>query len=185
MKQNSAFDSEDQETLLTAFNGMPPDSHFQEALLQQTTRVLRLRRMVKRMSYVAGLLVCYAAGVLTMKLPFAPALAPAPIPDQGPVTVDKKPDRPEYQSPPNHPETAVALEWRALDSREKKADAYRIAGDRYLADHGDVQSALRCYRQFLEAGSHEDSAISPDDNWLLMALKEARRKEKGHAKLGG
>jgi hypothetical protein len=76
----------------------------------------------------------------------------------------------------------VALEWQALDSPRRRAELYREAGDRYLSAESDPESALRCYTAALDAGAGADRAVAPADSWLLMALKDAREKEKRHAK---
>jgi hypothetical protein len=81
------------------------------------------------------------------------------------------------------PTSPVALEWQALDSPQPRPDLARQAGDRYAAEEGDYQSALRCYRDALDAGSDRDRAIQPNDSWLLMVLKNAREKEKRDANL--
>jgi hypothetical protein len=57
---------------------------------------------------------------------------------------------------------------------------YVQAGDRYLGEDGDVQSAVRCYGQALNLDDPAVLAIDPKDNWLLMAIKDARKKEKRH-----
>ena len=44
-------------------------------------------------------------------------------------------------------------------------------------------AALRCYRNYLDAADPEELAPAPaDDNWLLLALKNARLKEREYAK---
>jgi hypothetical protein len=62
-----------------------------------------------------------------------------------------------------------------------QATALLAAGDRYLNEAGDPEAALRCYRRALDAASDEQTRFSPDDNWLVMALKNAREKEARHA----
>jgi hypothetical protein len=184
MEENSVPQFEPIENLLAGIARATPDPQFRLALLRQTTRVLRRRRFMKRLVYGTGLAACYMAGLLTMKWAMSPE--PAPSTQQAVVQPDEKSaGMPLVQnSVPKPRETAVALEWKALESQEK-AEAYRIAGDRYLQETGDIQSAVRCYRQYLEAGSEEGLMISPNDNWLLMALKEAKQKEMRYAKLGG
>ncbi len=41
---------------------------FRDALLQQTTSTVRLRRRIRRCGYATGLIVCYGLGLLTMTL---------------------------------------------------------------------------------------------------------------------
>jgi hypothetical protein len=55
------------------------------------------------------------------------------------------------------------------------------AGDRCLNDIGDPEAALRCYERALNAASDDEVRFSADDNWLLMAIKNAREKEARHA----
>jgi hypothetical protein len=76
--------------------------------------------------------------------------------------------------------TAVVLEWRAFDAID--AELYRQAGERYLRDEADPLSAVRCSRQALNTGGPNALAVSADDDWLLMALKDARQREKENAK---
>src|SRR5262249_17583435 len=149
---------------------------FQQTLLEQTSRVLRRRRRVKRVGFAAALAACYAAGAWTMTLVARPQGADLPevvhrAGDPSASAPSPKPDGDTDVSP-------LALEWRALDSPQKRPDLFRQAGDRYLREAGDVQSALRCYRTALDMASDEDAAVSPDDSWLLMTLKQAKQKEK-------
>jgi hypothetical protein len=76
------------------------------------------------------------------------------------------------------PPPALALEWQAAESLELQPATYREAGDRYLRDENDLASAVRCYANALDSTSENDLAVRADDSWLLMALKQARRKEK-------
>jgi hypothetical protein len=69
-------------------------------------------------------------------------------------------------------------EWQAFDSGEDRAEQYLRAGADYLMEESDPQSALRCYGQALDAGGQTSLAVRPDDDWLLMAIKDARKKEK-------
>jgi hypothetical protein len=78
-------------------------------------------------------------------------------------------------------ETATALEWEAVDHPERAATLYRAAGDRYLAEEGDLAGAVRCYGNGLSAGAANDLTIDPGDSWLLMAIKDARQREKPDA----
>jgi hypothetical protein len=152
-----------------------------QTVLQGTTRVLRRRRWARRAAVVAGLAACYAAGMASMY--WLTPLTPPQV-----VIVEKIPETtpapppPTLQVPRETESSAVALEWEAVESPDKRVECYRRAGDQYLAESNDTESALRCYRQMLNAASNDDLAISPDDNSLLMALKSARLKEKRNAK---
>lgn len=165
----------------------PPDTEaLRQTVYTQTRRVLHRRRRVRQFAYAAGLLVSFAAGLLAMR--FA---TPAPIPSPAPEVVVNPPkelpppDKPPTPPSPTPQETALAQEWRAFDSLKGRGALYREAGDRYLKEENDPQSALRCFSNALDNGTEEDLAISSNDNWLLMAIKDARLKEKNHAKQGG
>ena len=154
---------------------------------EKTLGVLRRRRWLRRGGWLAGLAACYAAGILTMWMRPASevnrTVAIAPNPNARPQ-VNDAPPAPEPQNPANDQptESALALEWKALDSTKKRPDLFRLAGDMYLQDN-DLESATRCYRGALEDASDQDLKISVADNWLLMSLKQAKQEEKRYAKL--
>jgi hypothetical protein len=72
-----------------------------------------------------------------------------------------------------------------LADRRSQAALFRRAGDRYLEAEGNVASALRCYRLALDLASESELAVAPEDTWLLIALKDARQKEREHGARGG
>jgi hypothetical protein len=148
----------------------PPADRLREALWRRLRRRLRRGRWWKRAAVAAALAACYAAGFGTARLATEPTPAPSTV-----VVADDR------MMPPAPPASPLAQEWQALDSPEQRPEAYREAGDRYVAEEGDYQSAVRCYREALDAGSERDLAIQPDDSWLLMVLKDARQKEKRDA----
>jgi hypothetical protein len=76
----------------------------------------------------------------------------------------------------------VVLEWHAVDNVDRRAELYRKAGDQYLSEASDPESALRCYSAALDTGAGTNQAVLPEDNWLLMAIKDAREKENRRAK---
>jgi len=165
---------------------VPPADGLRQALLVQTTRVIRRRRRVRQIGLVVALAACYAAGLLTMRL-VLPGTNHPKMAQETPPPVEKQPapapvverSAKQDQVPP------LTLEWQAVDSRVKRPDLFRRAGDRYFEEDGDLQSALRCYRSALDGASEQDLTISAEDNWLLMALKEAKQREKRHAKSEG
>jgi hypothetical protein len=157
----------------------PPDTAaLRGALLERTTRLVRRRRRLRRLALGAALATaaCALAGVVVVRLAVRPA--------QSPQEVERHPHPPRAPvTPPDG--SALALEYDAFDSTDGRSELYRRAGDRYLTEEADPQSALRCYGNALETGTEKDLTISPDDNWLLMAIKGARQKERSHAKNGG
>ena len=189
MSENELPKPEPLESLLAGPSAGGAPIEFQQSLLRQTTRVLRRRRRWKQASYGAALAACYVAGLLTMKyVPASRNVHPDEIahdtaqPNQ--VIVPPAPTPAPVEMAKNATESPLALEWQALDSKEKRPDLFRKAGDGYL-EAGDVQSAVRCYRSLLDSGSDKDTAIVGDENWLLTVLKDARQKEKRREKIDG
>jgi hypothetical protein len=164
------------EWFLTSDFAGPAPSALQQAVLATTTRELRWRRRLRRFRWTAALAACFLAGVGTTSLwrGFQPSeevsrSAPAThSPTAAPLI-------------PREPPSLVELEWRAFDSRDNRAALFFEVARRYLEEQHDFDSALRCYCQALDAAPQEDLAIRPDDNWLVMALKEARQKENSDA----
>jgi hypothetical protein len=175
----------------------PASAGLRQDLLRQTSGLVRRRRLVRRLAAagaVAAAVLLTAAALWyglsggqppepppVAKLPERKQPEPAPAPPQ-PVAVPapekpKPAPAPEAKAPPS----AVALEWKAFDApRPQKAALYLKAGDRYLADGHDIAAALRCYGQAFKTAPPEALEVTPDDNWLLIALKmdhAERRKE--------
>ena len=140
-----------------------PDASSRRRWLDETTRELRRQRRRRRFSSIGSLIGAYAAGLLT---------ACAVWPPEPPVERDK----PVIARTIRVMDSVVDLEWRALDEPAEAPDLYREAGNRYLAAD-DPADAVRCYGNALDSGSPEANEVKDDDNWLLMAIKIARRKE--------
>jgi hypothetical protein len=174
----------------------PDDDPLRQAVLLQTTRLLRRRRRLKRLALIAAMAACYVAGMLTMRW-WTPPVTDAGRPPGGqervrntsrrrpPAPKRSKPARRKQRRQAAPPENALALEWRAIDSKKKRANLYRRAGDRYLEVDHDIASALRCYRGALAAGPKKDWEISTHDNWLMMIAKQELQKEQSDAQNGG
>jgi hypothetical protein len=146
----------------------PAGDVFRQSVLVRTTAVLRQRRRLRRLARLAALAACYVAGLMTMHGP-RPVARPDPEPVDASATL------------PAAPSSALALEWEALDHPDRGTTLFRAAGDRYLADQADVQAAVRCYGNALDDGSAEDLTIESTDSWLLIAIKDARQREKSDA----
>jgi hypothetical protein len=185
---------------------MNEDSHFQDglnlldgrrvtgnealraAVLAQTIRIVRRRRILRRVAFVGGLAACYLAGLVTT---WAALSGSGSARDTVQAAKTSRSALPTGPSPSEQGAaskagiSATALEWRAFDSHERRRELFRQAGDRYLQQAGDLKSAVRCYRQSLQGALASDLTIKPDDSWLLMALKQAKQKEKQNASSKG
>jgi hypothetical protein len=174
------------QNMLAKFPGQATDE-LRASIQEKTLAVLRRRRWTRRVVWVSGLAACYAAGILTMALinhsHEGPNVATAPnigaAPEGGSSPPPTQPPSPKAMP---KPETALAMEWQALDSEERRPELFRLAGDKYLLAN-DIQSATRCYRSALQGASDEELHITINDNWLFMSLKEAKLEENRYAKL--
>jgi hypothetical protein len=147
---------------------LPADGEaLRQGLRQRTTRWVRRRQRLRLLAWVAALVSCYFAGLATLRVP---RLVPRPT---EPIA------RQAARTP-----SAAELEWQALEGTRGKAERYRAAGDRYL-EEADPEGAVRCYGASLDEATEEERTISASDSWLLLAIKEARQKEKDDAKKGG
>ncbi len=152
-----------------------------ERLLGRTTRLLRGRRRLRRLAWAAALASSCVAAALTAWWAARPAPPGLAVPPSGGEGEDRL--KAELPTEPN----AVAVEERAADDDDLRAQAalYRRAGELYLSAENDPAAALRCYGNALDAGGEEALPVSPADDWLLMAIKNARQKERRHANTGG
>jgi hypothetical protein len=157
------------DNLLSPPDPLPDDGALRERVLHQTIRFVRRRRRVRQLAWSAAVAAC-VAGVVFAARWLKPT--PSPQPDLA--------ERPHQSEPlaPEPDQSPLALEWRAFDSQDRQTELYRQAGDRYLAQGEDLQAALRCYGNALDAGTEDDLKHSAGDSWLLMAIKDAREKEK-------
>jgi hypothetical protein len=149
------------------------------SLLTTTTRRLRQACRLRRVVLIAALAACYGAGLLTMQLLTPAHNTPAPLAEES-----------KQNLPPTPvaiaPESAPTAERRAEQAPDpERASLLRQAGQRYLNEEGDPEAALRCYSKSLNAGTEDDAKFSPNDDWLLMAIKNAREKESRHANNDG
>lgn len=147
-----------------------------ERLREATSRFVGRRRVIRRLALAAAIAACllaaasiwYFAWPAHHSLPNQPLIADLPWPAQ-PLPAEVVDEL-----------TPLALEWRAFDSQDNRVAAYFLAGNKYLEASNDLESALRCYRQALDSCTEEELEITPDDNWLVASLKNARRKENVH-----
>ncbi len=149
--------------LLRPVSPAVPDASSRRRWLDGTTRELRRQRRLRRFSSIGSLIGAYAAGLLTVC---------AVWPPEPPLERDK----PAIARTIRDMDSVVDLEWRALDEPAEAPALYREAGNRHLAD-ADPANAVRCYGNALDSATPETAEVKDDDNWLLMAIKIARRKE--------
>lgn len=153
-------------------------AQFREALLERSTAVLHRRRRRGRALSAVGWLVAYAAGLATAYVALGPQQGGPPgtpsLAQQAAPHVEESADDALAELPP------WELEQRSLTDDTRRSELLRLAGDRYLNDYADVASALRCYRQLLDLVPPAKQALEPEDNWLLVSLKQARLSEAPH-----
>ena len=149
------------------------------AVLDQTTRRLRLARRARLMARVGLCVTCFAAGLGTALLRPAPEpqVVYVPVREELPAAV-KTENKDESPPPRAIARSPAELELEAEQAlvRAESARLFREAGDRYLREYADYRAALRCYRNSLDADPVA-LTISPDDTWLLTSLKRARAQE--------
>lgn len=162
---------------LESFSRVPPPSRLRLSILEETTHVVRQRRRRRRSLQAALVAASLILAVGLARWLAFPAPQPEPPHNPGPLAHEKK------SEPIQAPSTALAQEWQAFDAEQDRSVQYLHAGHRYLQENYDPESALRCYRQALDAGEDASTEISVNDDWLLMALKLARQKEKNDATL--
>ena len=157
---------------LLASRPEPASAALRQSILGRTAGVLRRRRWTRRLAWAALLGICYLGGVMTPR----PATGPAPAP--GPE-IARTPDRHAEIGllPSSDDGTALTLEWQAVEAEADRAELFRRAGQRHLDREGDLLGAVRCYGHALEKPRPEDLTVHLEDDWLLMALKDARQKE--------
>jgi hypothetical protein len=139
-----------------------------EEAFASTLPVLRRQHRLRRLGGAGVLLAAYAAGLLTVLACRPPVVEPPVARGPSPAPAVAKP----APRPP-----ARDLEWQAVDEPDSAAELYRQAGDQHLVESNPAD-AVRCYGNALDAGKAEDLEVSSEDSWLLIAIKQARKKER-------
>jgi hypothetical protein len=164
---NDSFDE------LLAAPAAPDDGQLRQEILRRSTALLRRRRQLKQLALVMSLPACFLTGMAAMYW-----LNPAT--KQRVVYVEAEPRRDPppvpKQETPMVPLSAVAMENKALDSADHRAELYRQAAELYRKE-GDYASWVRCRDNALSEATKEDLQISPDDDFLTIALKKERQKK--------
>jgi hypothetical protein len=138
-----------------------PDPEQRGRVLAATLGELRRRRRGRRERLVGALAAAVAAAVVLF------AVAP-PLP-----RTERLGQPIEHSAVEPRP---ADVEWTALDHPEQAKQLYREAGRRYV-EEGDFAGAVRSYGGALDAGTADDLEATAEDDWLLAAIKIARRKE--------
>jgi hypothetical protein len=173
MQEPNDLQNDPLDAALGAIGRQPATDALRAAVLAQTIGAIRHRRRAKRCALAAGLLACYLAGITTMGIlrsggHLGPQVAKSPAPTAQPHRLAPR------AIAPDRTQVAVAI--------PSAFESWRRIGDHYLHESGDISLAVAGYSQAIDLASDEERAISPErDNWLLMALKDARAKEKEHA----
>jgi len=176
-----------------AFRLTAPPAALRERIYAQTAREVRGRRRGKRLRVLGGLAAAYAAGLATVFL-LPQASAPQAPPGE-PVHVVAEAEPAPAETPATEPETAAEvaetppaptplelLRKAAFAPFEERPALLRQAGDLYFEEYGDIESALHCYREYLDSVATGTLELDPfEDNWLLVSLKQARLEEYHHA----
>ena len=149
-----------------------------QTLRARTARVLRRRQRWKKLALAGALAASFLGGMATTYA-LLPLFAAGKEPEPPGVIVAVKSSEPTVPETPLPRAQMVELQARAQAS--ERVARLRRAGDLYLQEEQDYASALRCYAQALDGADAQTLEISPDDTWLEMALKDARRKEKARA----
>src|SRR5262249_33657123 len=139
-----------------------PSTH--ERVLGRTLDVIRRRRQLRRAGWIAALAACFGAGMLT-----ALSLRATSEPVIVTMQRDVVPPSPE----PNKQEV--------IPIQTPRAELLRQVGD-HLLTRDDPLAALSCYTRSLDDSRGDELTVSTDDSWLLLAIKDARMKEKRDAK---
>jgi len=163
-----------------------PSDRLRGAVFAKTLGVIRFRRRLKKCALAAALVGCYLAGMATTGA-WQRAGDGRPQPSTQEVAANQSTGKQEPPSPRGSsplPEPAGASDRHVPAEKLSRAEILRRNADQELFENGDVKSAMRAYQRLLKISSAEQRAISPkQDNWLLMALKDARSKEMKHDRI--
>lgn len=163
-----------------------PSASFRDAMIGQTTGLLRRRRRIRGAAIAFSVVFIYGAGVET-------ALLMQTSEDDTALTTHMS----ESIIPPTSSSTAqpkgvpvaeeVLHNWEALSIRVEEASPaekvrlLQAAGDWHMEESDDIESAASCYGAMFAAMETETMLVlNEKDNWLLASLKLARLKEKSH-----
>jgi hypothetical protein len=180
--------------LLSGIELLPDNPNQREAIFSQTCGILRRRRMLRRISWLAALSSCYVLGVCTVLAWQAGQHRDrvAVRPGSNAIEIDHSTRTEEPTTPsstaPNLPEASHSVDLAPTEITQSLPEddlttfeRMRRAGDRQLNERGNVKGAIGCYRRALEFASDDDLQIVPErDSWLLIPLKKSRMETRKH-----
>jgi hypothetical protein len=140
-----------------------PDDAVRGRILALTGAVVRRRRYARYAAAVLAVVAAWGIGLVTPR--FWEAGAAAPPRGVGPPAMPAP-------TPPSVAPTDFESRAAFATTVGERGALLKRAGDRYLSELGDVEGALRCYRELLSLHSR-DERERPDaeDTWLLAALR--------------
>ena len=154
-------------------------------VLAQTVGLIRRRRRMKKGVLGLALVGVYLAGIATSGLwRTSESVPPQSRAEQvAEVGAGMMVDGQLARSQTVRRQTGVA-ERRFVSAQVGRVRAIQNSGDRMLIEYGDVESAVRAYKQVLDRTPTRRQAVGVgQDTWLLMALKNAKSKEGYHERL--
>jgi hypothetical protein len=161
--------TDDLETILGSHPMEAPAEGRRAELLAASTRILRRRVMIRRVSRVAAVVAVFALGGAAGWL-----VKPAQIEREfvyvtpEPAVLAPEPPRTE---PPVLSPNELELKAELSDDKALVARLYREAGDKYLSEIRDYGQAARCYRLHLKAAEPAEQKVATNDSWLLISMK--------------
>lgn len=166
--------------LLTPRTGTSNEA-LRQAILSQSSRSIRWRHRQRQAARAAVCGLCFVFGAATVWLRPAPQsevitiFVEAPAAEEGKPPVANAPGSPVEKRRLSPSELELEAEKTLV--KADSARLFREAGDLYVNDRADYQSALRCYRNFLDEAAPTELNVTPEDTWLLTSLKRAREQE--------
>jgi hypothetical protein len=181
MSSPNEFQNDSLDAVLGGKGKISGDDRLRHSVLAGTLGVIRRRRRLKRCAVAATLLGCYLAGMVTVVF-WRYGGEDLPRTSTRQIAKDNTTHQSTKVAPaPLLPDLAGPPDQKAVYAPQSQFEVLRRAGDRYLQDPEKMQLAIRTYARALKYASADERVMSPEhDTWLLMALKDAKSKEKKH-----
>jgi HAMP domain-containing protein len=181
---NTAEDSDPLDKLLGRREFGEQADVLRHAVLAQTVPVLWWRRFARRCRWTIVLAGCYLAGAASFGIWSLEGRPTAPLVATNAGDKDLTPDN--SGRPSTTAQQPSLAESQATERTKSRFEALRDAGARALREQSDLEMAIRFYAQALTVATSDELTISvTNDDWLLMSLKDAHKKESGYADNNG